>query len=138
MPNVYHSLRIAHPGQVLVVAALTLSALLAFTALLLNAGFFLVERRGLQNAADAAALAAAAAQWPLRDTDEEPSDAARSVAEANGATLDACECERNGDHATVSVSRATRIRMLGVAPRRVSATARARIDLDAVFRSRAE
>ncbi|MEA2639554.1 MAG: hypothetical protein QOF51_948 [Chloroflexota bacterium] len=41
------------------VAALALSAVLAFTALVINVGFFLSERRGLQNAADAAALAAA-------------------------------------------------------------------------------
>lgn len=38
-------------------AALSLAALLAFTALVVNVGLYLVERRHLQNAADAAALA---------------------------------------------------------------------------------
>lgn len=54
----------AHAGQVIVVGAVALSVLLAFTALVLNAGFFLVERRGLQNAADAAGLAAV---WKLAE-----------------------------------------------------------------------
>src|SRR5439155_22507130 len=44
-------------GQALVIAALAISALLTFTALVINAGMYLAERRHLQNAADAAALA---------------------------------------------------------------------------------
>ena len=44
-------------GQVLVVAALGLAALLGFAALAIDVGFFVWERRALQNAADASALA---------------------------------------------------------------------------------
>ncbi len=45
-------------GQAMVLAAVALAVMLAFAALLVNAGFLLVERRHLQNTADAAALAA--------------------------------------------------------------------------------
>ncbi len=44
-------------GQVLVVTALGLAALLGFAALAIDVGFFMWERRALQNAADASALA---------------------------------------------------------------------------------
>src|SRR3954470_5768800 len=46
-------------GQTMVVAALALAGLLSFTALVLNVGMFVVERRGMQNAVDAAALVGA-------------------------------------------------------------------------------
>jgi hypothetical protein len=46
-------------GQALVLVALFLSAMLAFAALGIDVGRFMAERRFLQNAADAAALAAA-------------------------------------------------------------------------------
>lgn len=45
------------PGQIMVIFALSLAVLLIFTSLLASVGWFLVERRGLQNAADAASLA---------------------------------------------------------------------------------
>src|SRR6266446_4874351 len=51
-------------GQTLVVAALAIVALLAFVGLVLNMGLFLVERRHLQNAVDAMALAAT---WRVLD-----------------------------------------------------------------------
>ncbi len=46
-------------GQVLVLFALGLVGLLAAAGIAFDAGRFLMERRSLQNAADAAALAAA-------------------------------------------------------------------------------
>ncbi len=51
--------RTAQPGQVLVIFALTIVVLLAAAGIAFDAGRFLMERRSLQNAADAAALAAA-------------------------------------------------------------------------------
>ena len=52
------------PAQTFVLAAFALVALLAFVGLVLNLGLFWVERRHLQNAADAAALAAT---WRVLD-----------------------------------------------------------------------
>ncbi|MCI0814593.1 MAG: pilus assembly protein, partial [Chloroflexi bacterium] len=46
-------------GQSLILLALLLPVVLGFVALTLDVGFALVERRNLQNATDAAALAAA-------------------------------------------------------------------------------
>jgi hypothetical protein len=46
-------------AQVMVIAAAAITILLGFTVLVINAGMFLTERRHLQNAADAAALAGA-------------------------------------------------------------------------------
>jgi len=46
------------PGQVLIIGAVSLTALLVLTAVVINLGSYFVERRALQNAADAAALAA--------------------------------------------------------------------------------
>ena len=51
--------RAATRGQVLVIFALGLVALLGAAGIAFDAGRFLMERRSLQNAADAAALAAA-------------------------------------------------------------------------------
>lgn len=45
-------------GQVLVIGAIALTAVLAFAALIVHLGFLLGQRRALQNASDAAALAA--------------------------------------------------------------------------------
>ena len=53
-----HPGRRAERGQALVLVALFLSAMLAFAALAIDVGRFMAERRFLQNAADAAALAA--------------------------------------------------------------------------------
>jgi Putative Flp pilus-assembly TadE/G-like len=51
--------RVASRGQVLVIFALGIVALLGAAGIAFDAGRFLMERRSLQNAADAAALAAA-------------------------------------------------------------------------------
>lgn len=54
----------AERGQAAVLVALSLTALLGFAAISVDYGYLANERRGLQNAADAAALAAA---WELPD-----------------------------------------------------------------------
>jgi Flp pilus assembly protein TadG len=97
-----------------------------------DAANVLVTRARVQTAADAAALAAATAQW--RGSDEEPAEAARVVAEANGVALESCVCERHSMRAVVTVVAATRIRMLGVAPRHVTAQAEASVDVARLFR----
>src|SRR4051794_6946673 len=48
-----------HEGQAMVIAAASLSTLLAFAALVINTGMLLQEHRHLQNAADASSLAGA-------------------------------------------------------------------------------
>ena len=117
-------------------ALLTLVALLCLATA--DAANVLMSRARAQAAADAAALGAAAAQWPVGDDDRDPQAAARELAERNGATLERCDCARRGRYAAVRVYQTTRVRMLGVAPPRVHATARAEVDLARVFMPRAE
>lgn len=117
-----------------VVAMLALAGLLCLAVA--DAANVLVARARAQTAADAAALAAAVAQWPFaRDgsRDEGPAQAASRVAEANGAVLESCDCPVRGSSATVTVSISTSIRMLGVAPSRVSARATSALDVGRVF-----
>lgn len=113
----------------LLVAQLALAGLLCLATA--DAANVLVARARAQSSADAAALAAAAAQWT--GAGEEPADAAAAVATRNGTRLDGCECPRHGSAATVVVSAATRIRMLGIAPRSVSARAEAKVDVGRLF-----
>jgi uncharacterized membrane protein len=61
MPRVHHGPkhRERQAGQSIVLVCLFLTAMLAFAALAVDVGRFIAERRYLQNAADAAALAGA-------------------------------------------------------------------------------
>lgn len=117
-------------------ASTVMLALLALAGLLClavaDAANVMVARARAQAAADAAALAAAAAQWPFLRQGS-PEEAAVQTAEANGARLESCECPVRGPRARVTVSIPTRIRMLGVAPRRVEAGAEASFDPSRVF-----
>ncbi len=115
----------------LVVALLALAGLLCLAVA--DAASVLVARARAQAAADAAALAAGVAQWPFVARDEAPIEAAERTAEDNGAALESCECPLRGRSATVSVSVATRIRLLGVAPARVHARATSTLDVGRVF-----
>jgi secretion/DNA translocation related TadE-like protein len=112
-------------------------SLLAVTGLLClavaDAANVLVARARAQSAADAAALAAAVAQWPFSGADEAPEEAASRTAEENGAFLEACDCPLRGRSAIVAVSVGTNIRMLGVAPPRVHARAESSFDVGRVF-----
>lgn len=90
----------------------------------------LLARARAQTAADSAALAAAAVMWE----DADPAEAARAMAARNGAELEACACDEAAEGARVTVSMPTRIRILRVAPSRVSASARATTDAAQVFR----
>jgi secretion/DNA translocation related TadE-like protein len=98
-----------------------------------DAANVLVARGRAQAAADAAALSAAAAQWPFLSQDEDPTDAAQRSAAANGARLESCDCPLRGARAIVVVSIGTQIRMLGVAPPRVEARAESAIDAGKIF-----
>ena len=118
-------------ASAIVLALMALAALMCLAAA--DAASVLVARARAQAAADAAALAAAAAQWPFGARGESPSEAARRVAEANGAVLEECACVARDDEAHVVVSVPTRVRMLGVAPHSVRAQARSRIDVARVF-----
>ena len=117
--------------SVLMLSLLVLAALLCLAAS--DAANVLVARARAQNAADAAALAAASAQWRLASEIGDPEEAARRLAEANDANLEACECKLRAATARVTVSRGTSIRMLGVAPTRVTATAEATADVAMLF-----
>lgn len=118
-------------------ATAVLLVLLALVALfclaIADAANVLVTGVRARSAADAAALAAATAQWPFLGADEAPEEAAARVAEANGAELVSCECPLRGDRATVVVAVPTRTRMLGVAPPRVGARAAAAVGPGALF-----
>lgn len=116
--------------SVLMLSLLALAALLCLAVA--DAANVLIARARAQTAADAAALAAAGVQWRVAGTGD-PSAAAQAIAESNGARLDACACDVRDETAVVTVSVATHIRMLGVAPGRVTATATAHVDIGALF-----
>lgn len=117
-------------GSAIMLALLALAGLLCLAVA--DAANVLVTRARAQSAADAAALAAASAQWPFLD-EGDPTTAARETAEDNGAELQSCDCPERGERAVVVVSIATRIRMLGVAPSRVFARAEASLDPGRLF-----
>lgn len=76
-------------GQILIVFALALVAIVAMTGLVLDGGSTFVQQRGMQNVADAASMAGAYAYGNSTATDDATKRsvatlAARSVAEANG------------------------------------------------------
>lgn len=118
-------------ASVLLVTLLALAALLCLVTA--DAANVLVSRARAQSAADAAALAAATAEWPFADKSETPEHAAAKAAEANGATLESCACPLRGPTARVEVSMRTRIRMLGVAPSKVVSFATAELDVNRIF-----
>ena len=72
-----HSWR-SNAGQVLVIFALALPVILGMAALVVDFGDFFVQKRSLQKAADAAALAAAV-KLPCTDTDTSPSTACQDA-----------------------------------------------------------
>lgn len=115
----------------IMLALLALAGLVALATA--DAANVLITRARVQATADAAALAAAAAQWPFTGMEADPENAARDVADGDGATLEACDCPVRGDRAAVVVSMGTRVRMLGVAPSRVQAAAEARLAPGGVF-----
>jgi secretion/DNA translocation related TadE-like protein len=117
--------------SVLMLSLLALAALLCLAVA--DAANVLLSRARAQSAADAAALAAAAVQWRVSASTGDPAVRAQEIAEANGAQLESCVCELRDDAAVVTVSIPTRIRMLGVAPSRVTATATARVDVGRMF-----
>ena len=116
--------------SVLMMSLLALAALMCLAVA--DAANVLLARARAQTAADAAALAAAAVQWRVSGAGD-PTAAATSIAEANGAELESCSCALRDDAAVVTVSIATHIRMLGVAPGRVTATATAHADIGPLF-----
>ncbi|MEX2158992.1 MAG: Tad domain-containing protein [Dehalococcoidia bacterium] len=71
-------------GQILVLFALLLSALIGMVAMVVDVGFFLRERQNLQNVVDASALAAA---QELPDDDLLADDVALNYAQANDSDL---------------------------------------------------
>jgi secretion/DNA translocation related TadE-like protein len=118
-------------AAVLLVVLLALAGLLCLATA--DAANVLVTRSRAQNAADAAALAAAVAQWPFVARGEAPDEAAARTAERNGARLESCDCEIRASYARVTVSIRTRVRMLGVAPSRVVAKAEATFEPGRMF-----
>jgi len=73
----------AEPGQVLVIFALALIAIVAMTGLVLDGGSTFVQRRDQQNVADAASLAAAYA-YATSGSTAAAAAAAQTIATANG------------------------------------------------------
>lgn len=85
-------------GQTLVIVALALFALIALVALAIDGGNLMAERRQMQNAADAAALAGARA---ICAQDADPVEQAQLYATQNGAQLDLTEITIDGQTAEV-------------------------------------
>ena len=86
-------------GQTLVIVALALFALIALVALAIDGGNLMAERRQMQNAADAAALAGARA---ICARDADPVEQAQLYARQNGAQLDLTEITIDGLTADVT------------------------------------
>ncbi|MCA1831296.1 MAG: Rv3654c family TadE-like protein [Actinomycetota bacterium] len=94
-------------------------------------GSMLLARSRAQSAADAAALAAVVQQTPVLGQGSDPENAARAMAEANGASLVSCSCKVGDFRATVEVTLAPRIVFVsGWRGRAVHATARAEVNPD--------
>lgn len=94
-------------------------------------GAMLAARSRAQSAADAAALAAVVNQAPALAQGEDPTEAARAQADANGATLVRCDCAVGTATADVQVTVTPRLFFLsGWFGRSARATARAELDSD--------
>jgi len=89
-------------GQTLVIVALSLFALIALVALAIDGGNLMAERRQMQNAADAGALAGARA---ICARDADPEEAAAAYAAQNGADLDLSQISISGQTAGVIARR---------------------------------
>jgi hypothetical protein len=119
-------------GQVLVIAALFMVALLGFAALVIDTGRATVERRRLQNTVDAAAHAAI---MVLPDNPSTASTAAHSWATKNGmsgalTSVSFSQTSVANDTVTVNGSRSVNYgfaRVLGLNSGTITATARARV-----------
>ncbi len=94
--------RDAHDGQVLILVAIATAILLAFAALAVDAGMALAERRGAQNAADAASMAAAQAMLDGAST-EVVRETAVEYARLNGYEITLDDVRPNDDDETVEV-----------------------------------
>jgi secretion/DNA translocation related TadE-like protein len=115
------------------ILAVTGALIFSLAALALaDVGSLLVARARAEEAADAAALAAVAAQADALDGGrDDPVEAARAYAERNGAELVRCECEEGRTDAVVEVAVVPRLTFLrGWLGRRARATARAELDPD--------
>jgi len=116
----------AERGQTLVVVAVMIVVLIAFLGLVIDGGNVYAQRRQLQNAADAAALAGARAQL-LKGTAAVAS-AASQYATANGA--DGCEVVTTTNTVTANVSKTVEtffVRVVGINSMPVGASATAAI-----------
>ncbi|HIC90291.1 MAG TPA: hypothetical protein EYP04_12935 [Anaerolineae bacterium] len=88
-------------GQALIIIVLALPVLLGMLALALDGGYAFAQRRRMQNAADAAALAGAR-QLALEMGDEAIGEAVRDIAVANGAELVTWSYSGDGQGITVT------------------------------------
>jgi len=95
-------------GQTLLVVALSMFALFAFVALAVDVGYWYGERRHMQNAADAGALAGAYQFCYESDKSESAvTSAALDYAESNGATRILSSVQLDADTGTVVVTAVT-------------------------------
>ncbi|MBN1921696.1 MAG: hypothetical protein JW892_10655 [Anaerolineae bacterium] len=98
-------------GQTLVIVALALLGLIALVALAVDGGNLMAERRHMQNAADAGALAGARA---ICAQDADPEEQAALYATQNGAELDLTEITIDGQTAEVVAGTAVQTYFAGL------------------------
>lgn len=125
-------------GGVTVVAAACVALFVLLALLSVEVGMYLVAKNRAQNAADAAAIAAVQESFPLFSTGGTALEAARSMAESNGANLDRLEESTPGDRVEVEVSVEVPSILPGVAgirPGNARATAAAEVDVEALLQS---
>lgn len=90
-------------GQNLVLVAVSMIALLAMTALVLDGGLLLVERRRMQNAADAGAMAGARSLG-IGNSEADATAEAKTYAESNGADSNGIQVTFDSNVVTVYAS----------------------------------
>lgn len=102
MRRLFRNMRRSAPGQVLITFALMFMMLLVFVGLAVDVGFYLAERRAVQNAADAAAMAGARVIL-LDDEPVPPERHAYAYVTLNGYTESEATATYDNDHERVTV-----------------------------------
>jgi hypothetical protein len=89
-------------GQILVIFAIALIAIIGFAALSVDVGYYLAERRSVQNATDSAAMAAG--RLVLRNDTANLASQAEEFVVANGYPDASVSVEHNGNEVRVTVT----------------------------------
>jgi len=125
-------------GSVTVLTAGCLFVVMVMCLFLADVGQYLAARHRVQDAADAAALAAVQESFPLLSNGGSPRDAAARLASSNGASLEEVRVSPGGERVVVEVSLkpgSALLGRLGIGPGEISARAAAEVDFESLISS---